>query len=342
MKSNRSTIDQDVDLAFHLLTDYRGLLEPSRHDPDPHLEHARDQLEQVMRKWFPRALASGDRVLAAMSKLIGKRAAAAKRLSKIDLMRARVDCLRAVAKREIDARLMSDSAALVCGDEIKHWRQHLPYVRQRPDGSRHIERADVQAELSRTMYWSINLTEWPSWRGASYSLAAACEALARWAHSERGITLEHLRPVSRLVHRLGEQPDWRIVEPHVVVRVVDEQVDLVRQTEELLVELDFASPRAIDAPQLVPHQLPAMVLVTVLELGSVEKRRIQKLPGVRESDRARIANLLTPGGELSRRSLLHSERAVVALTDAGRAEAEMQQQHGTASLVVTGTHDNSP
>jgi hypothetical protein len=95
------------------------------------------------------------------------------------------------------------------------------------------------------------------------------------------------------------------------------------------------------APVLVPRQLPAMVLVTLLERGPMEKRQMRRLPGVRESDRSRVANLLTPRGDLAERGLVRVDRATVALTERGRTEAVMQKERGTTSLDTGQTRDKS-
>jgi len=84
-----------------------------------------------------------------------------------------------------------------------------------------------------------------------------------------------------------------------------------------------------------------MVLVTLLERGPMEKRQMRRLPGVRESDRSRVANLLTPRGDLAERGLVRVDRATVALTERGRTEAVMQKERGTTSLDTGQTRDKS-
>ena len=240
MPSSRSTVDQDVERAFHLLQHCVSLLQPSRRKPDPDLVNARRRLIGVMRLWLTPELVSKDRLLADVAASLSKRTVLTKLLSEATLMKARIACLRRVADEEIRTRLKDQTPTAVCKEEIEHWRTLLPYVRRKPDGSRYIERVDVQAAMFQAMYWSGDLTSFPSWRGASYSLAAACDALARWAHSESGMTTERLRPMSTLVHRLQEHPDWRHVDQHDMADVVSEQVELARDVEELLVELDIA------------------------------------------------------------------------------------------------------
>lgn len=93
---------------------------------------------------------------------------------------------------------------------------------------------------------------------------------------------------------------------------------------------------------LMPNQLPAMVLVTLHEMGREMRKSVLKaLPDVRKSDRRNLSNLLTPNGDLARRDFIESIGHTVRLTAKGRAEAAAQQQLGTQALDQGNKHRGS-
>jgi hypothetical protein len=97
------------------------------------------------------------------------------------------------------------------------------------------------------------------------------------------------------------------------------------------------------APMLQPRQLPAMVVVTLLENGNcMVKTELKQLDGVRSTDIDNISNLLTPGGDLKKRGLIDVDGRQVGLTPTGVAEARAQVHAGTTSLGrLKGVQDNS-
>lgn len=101
-------------------------------------------------------------------------------------------------------------------------------------------------------------------------------------------------------------------------------------------------PRRQDpaTPLLDTQQLPARVLVTLLDAGTpLTKQDLNRmLVGPDAKSNPRLANLLTPKGELARRGFVEVSRSTVTLTLDGQAEARMQRDGGTLALGMR-THD---
>lgn len=85
-------------------------------------------------------------------------------------------------------------------------------------------------------------------------------------------------------------------------------------------------------PILREGQLPARVLVTLLtNNGAMLRRDLHRLHSRDGSDAPRIANLLTPKGDLGAQGLIDAADPV-ALTEKGRREAMVQKARGTKPL----------
>jgi hypothetical protein len=93
-------------------------------------------------------------------------------------------------------------------------------------------------------------------------------------------------------------------------------------------------------PILKVEQLPAKVLVTLLDSGgsALALELHLKHTGAGKKEGRRLANLLTPKGDLAKRQFVTSSDGVVTLTPAGREEAEKQARRGTKPL-GDDTHD---
>lgn len=85
-------------------------------------------------------------------------------------------------------------------------------------------------------------------------------------------------------------------------------------------------------PRLRAEQLPAKVLVTLLaNNGQMRKRALHRVHRSGKTD-PRLANLLTPKGELADSDLIRLDGDTVTLTPTGRMEATLQSSLGTATL----------
>jgi hypothetical protein len=239
LATTRSQIDQNVERAFDLLVHYKGLLSDALGCVIPEeLERARAGIEAVMKEWLPRAHPAGNALLHDICAAIGDRDFATRLLASVELWPARNACLQEVARTEIVSNLRSCSATSACRAEIRHWRSFLPPIRRMPNGLRYVDPDYRRAAWAVGSYWSGNLDSRPSRLGASYFLAAVCDAVAA---SRRGMPMPLVRPAHLLAQRLRESPDWARVDAADVVLVIDEQVERTREVEVLLDEIDFGS-----------------------------------------------------------------------------------------------------
>jgi hypothetical protein len=248
LATTRSQIDQNVERAFDLLVHYKGLLSDALGCVIPEeLERARAGIEAVMKEWLPRAHPAGNALLHDICAAIGDRDFATRLLASVELWPARNACLQEVARTEIVSNLRSCSATSACRAEIRHWRSFLPPIRRMPNGLRYVDPDYRRAAWAVGSYWSGNLDSRPSRLGASYFLAAACDSVAA---TRKGMPMPSVRPAHLLAQRLRESPDWAHVDAADVVLVIDEQVELAREVEVLLDEIDLGSfdGEGVEAP----------------------------------------------------------------------------------------------
>lgn len=172
---------------------------------------------------------------------------------------------------------------------------------------------------------------------------------------EDGYVIEARSAQKRLSLRLSElikpaEAELRsIVEPHSGERTAAEQRPgsaLPSSSAPCVEELRKPSSRQTDGivPALKVGQMPARILVTLLENGGemVKQDVHRKHRGQESKDDPRLANLLTPRSELSRRGFIESKDAIVTLTEGGRREAELQKSRGTRPVGLPdsqSTHD---
>ena len=240
-QTKRSEIDQDVERAFDLLRDYQSFLcKQGVTLPEQDINQAIGGLEDVMRQWLPRAASAQDTLINDVYAAIGNREAAKQLLAGVKLWPARKACLASVARAIIPPTLSASRATATCRQELLHWRELLPMIRRGPNEVRYVEPSDVQAARYVGWYWSANLESRPSKLGASYFLAAACDAVAAAAR-QQGLPVESIRPALRLAQRLRDNPDWTLVDGPEVVQVIDEQAALAREVQDLLAEIDLGS-----------------------------------------------------------------------------------------------------
>jgi hypothetical protein len=236
--ARESRIDEDVERAFDLMGHYKDLLQEFL-DPghDEERQRALPKLEAVLRQWLPRALPANSPLITAVLDAVGHREKAKSLLDATDLWAERKACLTALAAAAPPAGSPAADAIAQCRATMHHWRSQLPGIWRDPNGNRRIG-ANAQRDARLVgWYWSMSLESRPSRLGASYFLAAACEAVVSAARRE-GIVREDTKPAIRLAQRLREHPDWVGVDEQEVVQVLDEQIELARQVEELLTDIE--------------------------------------------------------------------------------------------------------
>lgn len=230
---------EHVERAYDLMGSYSGLLRhPHSSDLDTDIEWSIWQIEVVMRRWLPQALASGDPLIEKVHRLIGSHREAKQTIDESDRSASRIQCLRSIAERAHPKQTPVHDLLAFCREDLLVWRSLLPDQWLSGVGPMRLTLEQRGHMHAPAFYWSMDFDRRCSWEGAAYLLAAGCESMSKMA-TEMGLTTERLRTTLRLALRLREFPGWSSIDDLEIDKFVREQIDLARDFEEVVTEVSL-------------------------------------------------------------------------------------------------------